>query len=149
MKNGAVLHYYFANADRNKSIGDALHHHQNVPWSYYSAVFANSGNDPRMSEESVLNTAFELQKAKVPFFWLSTYEGVGSIKAWPALRRRQFQQSGAKFVDISAMTLGLDPFTKGAIEHTLDPHFCLPGPPDEMGLLLLKMMWAVHEGHRE
>eukprot|EP00903_Cladosiphon_okamuranus_P012673 g11853.t1 len=154
MANDAVVDYYFSGGDTNKSIGDALSYHNNASWSEYDAVLANSGNSPVMSTESVLASAFELRDASVPFFWLSSYDGVGDVNDWEASDTSLFHESGARFVDISTMTRGLRSLTKGAIEeHSTsdsfsnrfgDPHFCLPGPPDEMALLLLKIMWALH-----
>lgn len=155
MTNGAAVHYYFAHADNNKDIRDALAFHDHLPLSYYDAVIANSGNTPTMSPDSVLSSAFELQQAAVSFFWLSSYDKTGDINGWEASNIASFHESGARYVDISAMTYGLRSMTKGAIEGTTtsqsyddqfgDPHFCLPGPPDEMGLLLLKLVWAAHE----
>ena len=162
--NGATVHYYFAHHDENKSVWDAVPFHHQVPyWSHYDAVFANSGNHPYMSEESVLISAFELQQAAVPFFWLSQYDGAGDINEWEASKVSRFHESGARYVDVRSMTHGLRSLTRGAVESGEktkesnaeddrfvehaggDPHFCLPGPPDEMALLLLKLMWAVHE----
>ena len=167
MTNGAIVHYYYAGTDRQKSIRDALPFHNSSPdWLHYDAVFANSGNQPSLSQESVLTSALELQQAAVPFFWLSEYDGVGHINGWEASQVSRFHESGAKFVDIRSMTHGLRSFTKGAVESGRqsqggsnvgddsflgkiggDPHFCLPGPPDEMAVLLLKLMWAVHQGN--
>lgn len=154
MTNDAVIHYYFSGGDVNKSIGDALSYHNSASWSDYDAVFANSGNPPVMLGEAVLTSAFELRNASVPFFWLSAYDGVGDINGWEASDALRFHESGARYVDISTMARGLRSMTKGAIEeHSKsesfsnrfgDPHFCLPGPPDEMALLLLKLMWALH-----
>ena len=147
MANGAILHFYFAHMEKNKSIERALRSHDNVPWSYYDAVFANSGNPPRLSEESVLATAFELQNASVPFFFLSSYaKDDKAVSEWEEHNRVLFHASGARYVDIRIMTHGLTSLTRGAVEPPKrDGHFCLPGPPDQIGLLLLKIMWAVHQ----
>ena len=152
MTNEAILHYHYSGNNENKHVREALRFHGNVSWSYYDAIFANSGNHPAMSEESAVQSAIEIQDAGVSFFWLSNYDGVGAMSEWKESNRLRFHESGARYVDISAMTSGLDALTKAKVEHLEhDPHFCLPGPPDEMGLLLLKIMWAVHEGysHRE
>lgn len=155
MTNGAIVHYYFSGSDKNKSIADALSHHNNASWSDYDAVFANGGNTPMMQPESVLTSAFELQNASVPFFWLSAYDGYGDISRWEESNVLLFHESGARFVDVGTMARGLRSLTKGAIEeHSTsdifqkrfgDVHFCLPGPPDEMGLLLLKLVWAAYQ----
>ncbi len=151
MTNGAILHYHYSGNNAQKSIREPLPYHGNPAWSYYDAVFANSGNPPAMSEESAVASAIEVRNAGVPFFWLSNYDGVGDIGGWNESSRIRFHESGAIFVNISAMALGLGSLTAGTIEDRMqgdqkDPHFCLPGPPDEMGLLLLKIMWAVRQG---
>lgn len=82
------------------------------------------------------------------FFWLSTYEGRGQPKGWNVRQRdTDFPESGAKFVHVGGMARGLDRLTRGFVEETEDPdpHFCMPGPPDEIGLLLLKLMWALYD----
>lgn len=81
------------------------------------------------------------------FFWLSTYEGRGHPKGWNSRQREtDFPESGAKFVHVGGMAQGLHRFTREFVQKTgyPDPHFCMPGPPDEIGLLLLKLMWALH-----
>lgn len=63
--NGAVVHYYFADPDKNKNIKDALKFHGNAPLDYYDVVFANNGNRPRMAAYSMLGVADELNAAGV------------------------------------------------------------------------------------
>eukprot|EP00903_Cladosiphon_okamuranus_P018355 g16886.t1 len=111
-----------------------------------TSVFANQGNLPVLSHAAVLAAAAELHEASVPFFWLNQYQGGGDVGTWGELEKSRFEASGAKHVRIDAMTRGMDNLTKGAVENNSpgDLHFCLPGPPDEMALLLLKMMWAIH-----
>ncbi|CAN0217103.1 unnamed protein product [Ectocarpus sp. 6 AP-2014] len=146
-ENGAIVHYYYAGGDPDKSIKDALLGHGNVSLSYYDAVAANHGNDPQMTVDNVCKAAFELQALSVPFFWLSTYSGQGSINTWNDMQKAQFTQSGARFVNVGHMVFGLSNLTKGVVEDLVDPHFCLPGPPDELGFLFLKIIWALyHEG---
>ena len=147
MTNEAILHYHYSGNNGNKHVREALPFHGNISWSYYDAIFANSGNPPAMTEESAVQSAAEIQDAGVPFFWLSNYDGVGSMTGWKESNRLRFHESGARYVDISAMASGLEALTKERVENIEnDPHFCLPGPPNEMGLLLLKIMWAVHQG---
>ncbi|CAN0241692.1 unnamed protein product [Ectocarpus sp. 12 AP-2014] len=143
-ENGAVVHYYYAGGDQHKTIKDALLRHGNVSLSYYDAVVANHGNGPQMTVDNVCEAAFELQALSVPFFWLSTYSGQGSVNMWNDAQKAQFTQSGARFVNVGHMVFGLSNFTKGVVEDLVDPHFCLPGPPDELGFLLLKIIWALY-----
>ncbi|CAN0284373.1 unnamed protein product, partial [Ectocarpus fasciculatus] len=67
--NGAVMHFYFANRDEDKSITDALAPHDKVDFSDYTAVFANPGNNPSIKVDVVLEVAFELQAAGVGVFF--------------------------------------------------------------------------------
>ena len=140
------MHYTFEHLQKNKTIDDARYGHGNKTLSYYDAVIANPGNGPRMAETSVLEMAEELQAAGVPLFWLSTYDGVGDIGLWSEERRERFTASGAHFVPIGDMARGMEGWTKGSVEGSYsDDHYCLPGPPDEMALLMLKLMWAAYE----
>lgn len=143
-ENGATLHYFMAATEENKSLSDSLPPHGNVSWSWYDAVFANQGNHPPLSPKAVVKASSELKEASVPFFWLNTYEGGGDPSKWEYRHMSSFQDSGARSVKIDSMTHGMTALTKGEVEDTDDPHFCLPGPPDEMSLLLVKIMWAVY-----
>ena len=145
-ENGAIVHYTFSHLQKNKTIDYARYSHGNKTLSYYDAVIANPGNGPRMAETSVLEMAHELQATGVPLFWLSSYDGAGDIELWPEEYRKRFIAAGAHFVPIGDMARGLEAWTKGAVEGSgLDNHYCLPGPPDEIALLMLKLMWAAFE----
>lgn len=98
-----------------------------------------------MTADAVCDVAFELQAAAVPFFFLSLYSGKGDIGDWDVSQRTTFFESGARYVNVGDMVLGLDEFTKAAVEgEENDNHYCLPGPPDEIGVLILNLMWAVY-----
>jgi len=141
-KNGAEMHYTFSGNYENKSIHDALSYH-NSTVSDYDAIISNLGNSPSMSVFNTLEMVVDAKLAKVPMFWLSGYSGNGDILEWEEDERATFVESGAHFVPVGDMVLGLDAMTKGAVEGISDPHFCLPGPPDEIGLLLLKMLNSI------
>lgn len=99
-----------------------------------------------MAETSVLEMAHELQATGVPLFWLSTYDGAGDIELWTEEYRESFIAAGAHFVPIGDMVRGLEAWTKGSVEGSgFDKHYCLPGPPDEIAVLMLKLMWAAFE----
>lgn len=143
--NGAVVHYFFSHIGKNKSVEDALGHHGDVTFEFYDVVVANSGNAPHLSASRVLDAALKMQAGRTTFFWFSSYDGAGDIKKWTHSNQAVFHQSGAKFVAMGDMARGLDHLTVGAVENRRDPHFCLPGPPNEIGLLLVKMIWAIHQ----
>eukprot|EP00752_Nemacystus_decipiens_P014381 g12791.t1 len=142
-ENGAVLHYHFANDEEHKSIDDALEIH-GTDFSDYDAVFANLGNPPRMKAPMVLTAAGRLKEAGVPFFWLSDFEGKGDVLAWRPEEQEEFWACGARFVPVHRMVDSLEYLTKGFVEDEPNHHFCLPGPPTEIGILLLRMTWALH-----
>lgn len=147
-ENGATAHYTFANAQPNKGLADALHGHGNEDLSSYDAVFMNHGNLPAMSSDLAVATAIKVQGAGAQFFWLSTYEGGGGFNKWPESQRVRFIESGAKYFDVGCMMRGMQPWTRGRAEGGTDPHFCLPGPPNEVAVLMLQLMWAVHDRAR-
>lgn len=142
-KNGARLHYHFAGGGL-KRIEDALGEHD-VPLSSYDVVFANPGNEPYMTTDVMLESARALKTAGVPLFWSSTYDGVGDIQDWNPTERAAFAENGVRFIPIHSMVQSLRHWTKGKVEsNSTDTHFCLPGPPSEIGMLLLRIAWALH-----
>eukprot|EP00903_Cladosiphon_okamuranus_P014839 g13740.t1 len=145
-ENGAVLHYHFAHREDDKSIDDALKIHGTELWDY-DAVFANPGNRPRMQEQKVLREAGALKEAGVPFFWLSAYDGHGDVLGWSSEGQEEFRDSGARFVPIHRMVESLTYLTRGVVEKEGNHHFCLPGPPTEIGILLLRIAWALHDAN--
>eukprot|EP00903_Cladosiphon_okamuranus_P014838 g13739.t1 len=122
-ENGAVLHYHFAHKEENKSIEDALKV-QGTELSDYDAVMANPGNEPRMEVSETLRTGGRLKEA--------------------GEEQEEFWNQGARFVPVHRMVETLKYLTKGEVEgERHNSHFCLPGPPNEIGVLLLKMVWAL------
>lgn len=141
-KNGAILHYYFADTGP-KRIESALDEH-NFLLPSYDAVFANPGNEPRMTTLDLLESARALKTAGVPLLWLSTYDGAGNKEDWHQQTRRALEDCGVRFIPVHDMG-GLSHLTKERVENARgDTHFCLPGPPSEIGVLLLKIAWALH-----
>lgn len=139
--NGATLHYFFAGNQANKSIDQALEA-QRLGMHYFDVVFANAGNRPTMSANAMLASAEATQRAGVPFFWLSTYDGVGALDAFLSMdQKSSFQSLGARFIDIQDMVTEVHNYTKGELEGSTDPHFCMPGPTNEINLLLMQLVW--------
>lgn len=139
--NGASIHFYFAHKEIHKRIEDALDVHDTA-FGDYDVVFANPGNKPHMDPSVLLDSALELQQAKVPLVWFSAYEGEGDIREWDVDQQRKFADLDAKFLPVHDMVKDFGNLTKGFIESERNPHFCMPGPPDEIGVLLLKLVWS-------
>ncbi|CAM9162932.1 unnamed protein product [Scytosiphon promiscuus] len=146
--NGAILHYHFAHVENNKQVEDALKVH-GTKFSDYDAVVANPGNKPNMEVAEVLRVASVLQDQGLPLFWMSSYEGVGDVAGWLPEEQEAFWASGARFIPVHRMVESLQFLTKGVVEDEHNPHFCMPGPPNEIGVLLLKMAWALHDEKEE
>lgn len=113
--------------------------------SSYDAVFLNPGNNPPIDAEQAVEIALEVQAAGTQVFWLSAYGGNGRTSKWTKDQRSLFYESGALYVDIQCMAQGMKSWTKGGVEGVADGHFCMPGPPNEIALLLLKIVWAMFE----
>ena len=144
-ENGATVHFTFSDRNRGKRLKHEQIEHGNEPLSSYDAVIMNSGNPPRMKSSVALAGAIEVQNAGAQFVWLSEYGRGTGIDSWPEDEREAFYESGAKFLDVNRMVTGLKYLTKGKVEGSGDPHFCMPGPPNEIAILVLQLMWAVHE----
>ena len=140
--NGAAIHYRFAHREMSKRLEDGIRVH-GTRFEDYDVVVVNSGNRPRMEPEELLRVSNELKEQGVPLMWLSTYDGTGDIEKWSDEQRAEFKESGAKFVPIHRMVQSIQYLTKGAIEGESNHHFCMPGPPNEIGILLLQTAWAM------
>lgn len=95
-----------------------------------------------LETDLMIDTAFELKEQSVPFFWLNGYGGGGDIGSMKNKQRSMFVHSGAKHIKIDDMTLGMNYLRKREVEGINDTHFCLPGLPNEISLLLIKIIWA-------
>ena len=140
------MHYTFAHTQQNKGLDHARHGHEMDADSTYDAVFMNAGNDPPLDTERAIELAIEVQASGSQFFWLSTYDGVGSISEWTRDERVRFFESGALYIDVQCMMQGMKAYTAGAVEGGGDGHYCLPGPPNEIAVLLLKILWTMYGG---
>lgn len=142
LSNDAVIHYWFAHLEGNKSVQHAFQEFGNS-LSDYDVVVANVGNEPPMPAQRVISDAQVLHQAGIPLIWLSTYDGGGAVQDWTDDERRAFDEAGAKYIPVHDMVETLGDFTRGVAEHNDDEHFCLPGPPDELGLLVLQLIRAL------
>lgn len=144
-RNNATLHYYFSHYQKDKSVSDAFKQ-LNTTLTDYDVIVANNGNSPRMTKENTLRAAEAARAAGVKFLWLSTYDGKGDVWGWPKLQRQRFYHAGARHISVRDMVQGVMDFTKGAAEGIKDGHFCLPGPPVSIAVLLLQIIWALRSG---
>ena len=139
------MHFQFSHNQKTKGLDDARLKHRMEDLSSYDAVFINQGNKPTIDAEQAIEIALVVQAAETQVFWLSTYDASSRISKWSKDQRARFYKSGALHVDIECMARGMKTWTKGSVEDVNDGHFCMPGPPDEMALLLLKIIWAMFE----
>lgn len=139
--NGAKVQFYFAHRTENKTLSDALHVRDTM-FEDYDIILGNAGNPPSMRMASLMESAREIRAAGVPFIWLSTYDGIGNVKKLTDADRAEFFGLGAKFIPVHEMVEGFVNLTKGVVEHEVNNHYCMPGPPNELGLLFLRIIWA-------
>ncbi|CAM9726063.1 unnamed protein product, partial [Pylaiella littoralis] len=79
--------------------------------------------------------------------WVSHYDGNGDVASWTSEEQAEFWNSGARFLPVHRMVEGLEYLTKGVVEGETsgNPHFCMPGPPNEIGILVLRVAWSLHD----
>ena len=114
---------------------------------YDFAVF-NAGNIPIMSAEDTISSAQRIHQARGSFVWLTTYDGQGDGRSWSSAQKEAFVSANARYIAVHSMMETMLNFTRGAAEGVNDAHFCLPGPPDELGLLLLRVIWSLSSERR-
>lgn len=142
LDDNTVIHYFFAAENVNKSIDIAFSQFGTSPEDYDFAVF-NAGNIPVMPADEAVASAQRIHQAKGSFVWLATYDGEGDVRSWSPEQQQAFLATDAKFIAVNSMMKSVVDFTRGAAEGISDGHFCLPGPPDELGLLLRQVIWAL------
>lgn len=109
----------------------------------YDVVVANVGNDPKMQVEHVVSAAQYFDRAGAQFLWLTTYDGAGDIRDWGIENRQAFLSANGKHIPVRDMMESMVNFTRGVAQNVDDPHFCLPGPPNELGILVLQVLRAL------
>lgn len=144
LENNATIRYWFANQEGNKSVDHAFTEF-GTSVSDYDIIVANAGNDPTMPSDRVVSAARHFHDAGVPFLWLTTFDGGGDVREWNTEDQKAFLDAGGKHIPVHDMMASMVPFTRGVAEDREDNHFCLPGPPDELGRLILQLIWALYE----
>lgn len=142
--NKATVHFWFANVEKNKSIQKAFQAFGTSPKDY-DVIVANAGNDPKLPISRLVNSARNFHSTGVRFLWLTTYHGDGDILKWKDTERQAFEQASGVYLPVHDMMKSVARFTRGRVEGGGDGHFCLPGPPNELGTLVLRLLWALHE----
>ena len=143
LRDDVTVHFWFAHREGNKSIDHAFNEF-NTSVADYDFVVANAGNSPRMSTPNVVRAAQSFHDASVSFLWLTTFEGAGDIRHFASEEREIFTAAGAKYVPVHYMMESMTKYTRGVAEGSGNNHFCLPGPPDELGVLILQLIWSLH-----
>lgn len=141
--NGASMHVYFTNLEKSKSIEDALKSHKSE-FSDYDMIFANVGSTPSMKPKVMLASAREIWMARVPFVWATTYGGAGDPRVYlNSDEMWSFDYREVKFFPMHDILKEMTRFTRDHVEGGAHgPHFCMPGPTNEIGLLWLQLVWA-------
>lgn len=148
LRNKAIVHFWFAGDDRNKSIEHAFQEF-GTSVADYDVIIANAGNKPPMETEHVVSSAQHFYRANVSFLWLTTYDGEGDIRNWTDEDQQAFVAANGKHVPVHRMIKSVTNFTRGFVEGTNDEHFCLPGPPNELGRVVLQLIWALQNEVQE
>lgn len=139
------MHFTFSDQSRTKCLEEARRSHGSDDLASYDVVIANEGNPPRLTSNQAVEMALQVQAAGAQLFWLSTYAAGGDVATWSKQDRERFMGSGAKHVDVGCMMQGMYEWTIGAVKNSPDDHFCMPGPSDEVSVLLAQLVWALHE----
>lgn len=58
-------------------------------------------------------------------------------------RQEAFNAAIAKHLAVHDIMKSMQNFTIGAVESVENDHFCLPGPPNELAILVLELIWAL------
>lgn len=104
--------------------------------------FMNSGNMPYISVEEVLKIAKEINYYGAKLFFLSNYY-YNPLVFWTNDNKKKLEEYNVTYLNITCMTNGIYDWRKSEVEGgELDGHFCLPGPPNEMAFLILRLIWA-------
>ncbi|CAM9862282.1 unnamed protein product [Discosporangium mesarthrocarpum] len=140
-ENHASIKYIFADNERAKSIGKYAEVAFGMKPSDFDVVVANPGNMPYMTRESLVSTARALNGTGTALFWMSTYDGT---YLWEDQQESPLKGLDVVQFDTHNIVSSQTSYQVQNVEmgHVNDPHFCLPGPPLELGVLLLDLIWA-------
>lgn len=149
-RNDAVWHYqYSSNVDAGvyKNIDRQIEILNLDPGSI-DVVVANCGNGTPLTYESLLSTAQGFSGSGTLIIWLTTYTGSGKFNED---EMHTLEALGVVQVDLGVMLSDrrAEELRVATVEEKPDGHYCLPGPPDEVSILILQIIWAYfHEQRR-
>ena len=104
--------------------------------------FINSGNMPTIGVEEILKIAEEIHSSGAKLFFLSNYY-YNPFTFWTNENKKKLEEYNATYLNITCITNGIYDWRKGEVEGgEPDGHFCLPGPPNEIAFLILRLIWA-------
>lgn len=145
-RNGASLHYRFSDQTlHHKDIDNEIAYMGLNP-DKVDVVIANMGNGEIIPFSSLSKSARRMQESGKLILWLSTfYNGRVGIYAGP--RGKALADLGVVQFDFSMMMRdslqAVKELSCKVVENrSQDTHYCMPGPPDELGILLARMVWA-------
>lgn len=144
-RNGARVFFRFSDISiRNKQIEREMRSMGLDPTDV-DVIISNSGNGEKMTFESLRTTAQNFRGSGKLILWLSNYFHVTSL--FEGQQARTLADLGVVQFDMSkVMRHTLHPNEKSYCQvvenRQLDTHYCMPGPPDELGILLARMVWA-------
>lgn len=139
--NGAAVTYLFSDTE-SKSYNKLI---SQVRVIREGDIFViNNGNMPKMGQEEILETAKEIKHSGGKLFFLSSYYyNTSHLDFWTKENKKKLKEYDVTYLDVTCMTNGIHDWRKSEIEGgEKDTHFCLPGPPNEIAFLLLRLIWA-------
>lgn len=143
-RNGASWHYQYAQDDNvgvQKSVDDRIGYFSVDPENI-DVIVANHCNGRPLTYASLLTTAQRFAGSETLIIWLTAYDGVGKFSEE---KMETLRALGVVQVDLSVMMSDprLIELSCLAVQKIpRDSHYCLPGPPDEISILILRIIWA-------
>ncbi|CAM9315731.1 unnamed protein product [Sphacelaria rigidula] len=145
LRNGASIHYKFS--DEHIMSKNILREIASMGLDLVDVdvVFSNGGNGKEMSFKDLHESARALKESETLLVWLSKFYNRNTIYTGPrgkALRDIdviQFDMSTMMRTHLKPVKEFSHRFVEGRAG---DTHYCMPGPPDELGILFARIVWA-------
>lgn len=144
-RNGASVHYRFSDQTVLHKNIDTEIAYMGLDSANVDVVISNAGNGENMPFWSLRKAAKGMLGSGKLILWLSTfYNGRG---IYTGSQSKTLADLGVVQFDLSMMMrTSLQPIRELSC-HVVesrqdDTHYCMPGPPDELGILLARIVWA-------